>query len=360
MTNSAGRDASWQVDSGRVVRCGIATTTVMTCCRDDAFGSREPMYKATILGAALAMASISSHGAPAPSKGISAPLSASQTVPVRPLIAITIDDLPAHGPLPVGGDRLVIGKAIIAALAAHHAPAFGFMNAGFDSSDPKSSQVLTEWRKAGLSIGNHTFRHSNLDTVGAGAFLADVARNEPAIAAVSGGRDWHWFRYPFLAEGQSATARDAVRSELRRRGYRIAAATMGFGDYAWNDAFARCTARHDTSAIAALETSYLAAAREAAQRSRNLSQAALGRDIPYVLLIHFGAFDARMMPRLLDLYEEMGFGFTTLSKAQADPFYATATDLTVPGPTATLEETARAKQIPIPAGAPLPDAAVCA
>ncbi|WP_267386570.1 polysaccharide deacetylase family protein [Sphingomonas sp. GC_Shp_3] len=299
--------------------------------------------------------------------GVAAPLSnaaprplTQHKSPARPLIALTFDDLPAHGPLPQGGDRLVIGKTIIAALAAHHAPAFGFMNASFGAGDPNAPKVLAAWRAAGLPIGNHTFGHVNLDTVGADAFLADVARNEPALSAVARRADWHWFRYPFLVEGQSDTVREAVRAGLRERGYRIAAVTMSFGDYAWNDAFARCTAHHDEPAIAALETSYLAAARIQAQRSRDLAQAALGHDIPYVLLMHLGAFDARMLPRLLNLYEQMGFGFTTLPAAEAGPFYRAARDLTIPGPTATLEAAARAKHLPIPANAPVPAASVCA
>lgn len=278
----------------------------------------------------------------------------------HPQIALTFDDLPAHGPLPIGGDRLVIANAIIAALKAHHAPAFGFMNAGFGVNDANSPKVLAAWHGAGLPIGNHTFDHVNLDTVGAVAFLADANRNEGPLAAAAGAGDWHWFRYPFLAEGRDPAAREAVRAGLRKSGYRIAAVTMSFSDYAWNDAFARCTAKHDAATIALLETSYLAAARTQAQRSRTLARAALGHDIPYVLLMHLGAFDARMLPRLLALYEAMGFGFTTLAAAERDPFYAASLDLGLPGPTATLEAAASAKHQPIPASAPLPAASICA
>ncbi|EZP53204.1 polysaccharide deacetylase family protein [Sphingomonas sp. RIT328] len=276
-----------------------------------------------------------------------------------PQIALTFDDLPAHGPLPVGGDRLVIAQRIIAALAAQHAPATGFVNGGFGAGDAQAGKVIAAWRRAGLPIGNHTFGHVNLDQVGAPAFLADADRNEAGIKAAAGTGDWHWFRYPFLAEGQAAATRDAVRSGLKARGYRIAAVTMSFGDYAWNDAFARCTAKQDAGAVQALEASYLAAARAQAQRSRDLAKAAMGHDIPYVLLLHLGAFDARMAPRLLALYRSMGFGFTTLAAAEADPFYAAAVDPAKPGPTATLEAAARAAGKPVPADAPLPPATLC-
>lgn len=278
----------------------------------------------------------------------------------RPQIALTFDDLPAHGPLPAGGDRAAIAAEIIAALATHHAPAFGFLNGGFGAGDPASPEVLAAWHAARLPIGNHTFSHLNLETVGAAAFLADAKRNEGPLAAAAGAQDWRWFRYPFLSEGSDPAARDTVRAALRREGYRIAAVTMSFGDYAWNDAYARCVGKRDEAAIGALETSYLAAARAQALRSRALAQRALGRDIPYVLLMHLGAFDARMLPRLLTLYETMGFGFTTLPAAETDPFYAAARDLSLPGPSPTLEAAARAKGLPIPVNAALPAATICA
>lgn len=219
--------------------------------------------------------------------------------------------------------------------------------------------MVAAWRRAGLPIGNHSWSHGNLATTTAPAFLADVARNEPALAAAGKGSDWRWFRYPFLSEGKDMAQVGAVRAGLRAKGYRIAAVTMSFGDYGWNDAYARCVAKNDAAAITSLETSFLAAARAQALRSRALSQAALGRDIPYVLLMHLGAFDARMMPRLLAQYREMGFTFTTLQRAEADPFYAAATDLALPGPSPTLEAAAAAKGVPIPADAPLPPATLC-
>ena len=276
-----------------------------------------------------------------------------------PQIALTFDDMPAHGPLPVGDDRLAIANGIIAALQAARVPAFGFYNGTF-ADDPTSPQVVAAWRRAGLPIGNHSWSHGNLATMTAPAFLADVARNEPALAAVGKGSDWHWFRYPFLSEGKDAAQTAAVRAGLRADGYRVAAVTMSFGDYGWNDAYARCVAKKDDAAIAGLETSFLAAARAQALRSRALSQAALGRGIPYVLLLHLGAFDARMMPRLIALYRDMGFGFTTLAKAEADPFYAGATDLSRPGPSPTLEAAAAAKGVAVPPNAPLPPATLCA
>lgn len=277
-----------------------------------------------------------------------------------PTLALTFDDLPAHGPLPQGGDRLVIADTIIAALARHHAPAFGFVNGGFDVDDANSPKVLAHWRAAGLPLGNHTFDHRNLAQNSAASFLEQVEKNEATIAPLMAGQDWKWFRYPFLSEGDTPEKRDAVRSWLGAHGYKAAAVTMSFGDYAWNDAYARCVAKGDARAIDGLERSYLAAARSEAERQIALSRAALGRDVPQVLLMHLGAFDARIIERLLTLYEQLGLRFVPLAETAQDSFYTAAADLTKPGPTPTLESAAAARSVAVPPSAVvLPGPALC-
>ena len=273
-----------------------------------------------------------------------------------PAIALTFDDLPAHGPLPPGVSRLDIVRDTIAALKAHGAPAFGFLNGGFGVDDPQSPAVLAAWRAAGFPLGNHTYSHLNLDNNDPAQFEAEVVRNEPLLRARMGDADWHWLRYPFLAEGDTPAKRDAVRQFLGHAGYRIAAVTMNFDDWKWNDLYGRCAIKTDKAAIADLEARYLAAAREGALRARAASAALYGQDIPYVLLMHLGAFDARMLPRLLDLYREMGFRFTTLPQAERDAFYRGAIDLTVPGPSPSLASAAAAKGIALPS-TPLPSPA---
>src|SRR4029453_15824522 len=66
----------------------------------------------------------------------------------------------------------------------------------------------------------------------------------------------------------------------------------------------------------------LQAAREGIAYSRELSRKLYRRDIPYVLLVHNGAFTARMLPRLIELYRSSGFPFVNLPDAERDPAYA--------------------------------------
>jgi len=183
---------------------------------------------------------------------------------------------------------------------------YGFVNAGPIAQDPSLQAVLDAWRAAGFPLGNHTWSHANFDKLSMAEIETEITRNEPAIQ----GGDWHWFRYPFLIEGTDPKKRAEIRSFLKGRGYRIAAVTMTFGDYEWNGPYARCMAKHDDAAIAELERSYLAAARDSAELSRKAAGS------PYVLLMHIGAFDARVLPKLLAQYKEAGFRFVTLPEAE--------------------------------------------
>lgn len=237
-------------------------------------------------------------------------------------IAITFDDLPAHGPLPPGVTRMDVISKIIAALRdAHVPPTFGFMNAGLVQEQPADKEVLTAWRAAGNPLGNHTWSHINLNQHTPEEFENDFTRNEILLKELMGNQDWKWLRFPYLAEGASPQKRAAIRKFLAERGYKIAGVTMSFGDYMWTDTYARCNAKGDAKAISELRTAFLSAAAENANYSRQLAQLLYGHDIPYVLLMHVGALDAEMLPDLLRLYQSMGFEFVSLANAESGPFY---------------------------------------
>ena len=255
-------------------------------------------------------------------------------------IAITFDDLPAHGSLPPGETRLEVASKIIGALRdAHVPPTYGFVNGVRIEEQPADAAVLQAWRDAGYPLGNHGWSHMNLNQHPLEEFESDISRNEPILGRLMKAKndDWHWFRFPFLAEGDTPEKNSGIRAFLAQHGYKTAAVTMSFGDYIWNEPYARCKAKSDEKAIAFLAESYLAAADDAIRYSRSMSHTLYGHDIPYVLLMHIGAFDAEMLPRLLDLYRAKGVQFVTLKEAESDEFYRRDTDLRQSPGATTLE-----------------------
>jgi len=276
---------------------------------------------------------------------------AQAATPVK--MALTFDDLPNHSALPPGVSRMdVTGRLLAAFHDARTGPVYGFINGVGEEREPDALGVLSLWRAAGHPLANHGWSHMDLNTNSLADWEADIVRNEPLLERHMAGQDWRWVRYPFLSEGETPEKHVAVRKMLKARGYRIASVTMSFGDYAWNEPYARCMAKGDAASVAVLEASFLKAAKDSLDHSRSLSAALHGRDIPYVLLMHAGAFDARMMPRLLAMYRENGVTFVGLEEVERDRFYAAdfkteATDV----PT-TLENAMKAKGLALPPKAP--------
>jgi peptidoglycan/xylan/chitin deacetylase (PgdA/CDA1 family) len=264
-------------------------------------------------------------------------------------IAFTFDDLPAHGPLPPGETRTEVATQVLKVLKkAHMSPVYGFVNGLAVEEHPETGAVLAAWRAAGNPLGNHTWSHMNLNQHSLQEFEQDAEKNEGLLELQMKGMDWKWFRFPFLADGDTAAKKMGFRVYLAEHGYRIAAVTLSFSDYEWNEPYARCEAKHNGREIRWLESSYLKAAEEDIGYRRAMAQKLFGVDIPYVLLMHIGAFDARMLPRLLRVYQERGFRFVTLEEAEKDPFYKYDVDpKLLPGPD-TLEGAMLEKHLPVP------------
>ena len=80
----------------------------------------------------------------------------------QPQIAITIDDLPVHGPYPAGETPIDVTHKVISALKADGVEAYGFVNGSWTEKDASTAEVLRAWKDAGLPLGNHGWSHRHL------------------------------------------------------------------------------------------------------------------------------------------------------------------------------------------------------
>ena len=239
-------------------------------------------------------------------------------------VALTFDDLPAHGPLPGRLNRVDIIDSIIHSVkAANSPPVYGFVNAVNLREDGKNNApVLEHWRAAGFLVGNHTYTHMDLDANSVEAFEKDLIENESALEKYAGGEDWHWLRFPYLHEGDTAEKHHAIEAFLRQRGYKVAEVTLSFEDYAYNEPYARCVAKNDEQSIDWLKQSYISSAADELARGQRLAEEIYGRDVKHVMLLHVGGFETVMLPKLLDLLKRRGYKLITLPEAESDPVYA--------------------------------------
>jgi peptidoglycan-N-acetylglucosamine deacetylase len=137
-------------------------------------------------------------------------------------VALTFDDLPLNGTLPLGARQSDFARDTIGVLRRHRIPpSYGFINAGKLERNPDGAKALRIWADGGHPLANHTYNHLDLTRSSVEDFQREILRNEPVLSLLmpSEGRlrrlDWRWFRYPYLHEGDTATASHRPRSISR-------------------------------------------------------------------------------------------------------------------------------------------------
>jgi peptidoglycan-N-acetylglucosamine deacetylase len=286
---------------------------------------------ATLVALSWLLGSACAAPPPAPPPLASAPLAppAPPAVHEGVEIAITVDDLPAHGPLAAGQTRLSIVDRLLAAFAKHRLPpVYGFVNGKKVDDDPALESVLRRWTSAGQPLGNHAWSHMSLNKASIADYLADIDKGEGVLQRlVPDASVWKVYRYPFLFEGDTEEKRAAVRQHLDEHGYTIAHVSIDADDWAFNAPFARCSEKGDAAALASLREDFVRGHVEELGRVRAMGRSLAGREVKHVLLLHAGVADADAIDALLTAYEREGARFVGLREALSDPFYAMA-----PGP----------------------------
>lgn len=280
---------------------------------------------------------------------VSGAVPAPTSSPASVEVAVTVDDLPQHGPTIAGQTPLDLARRMARTLRAHAVPpVYGFVNASKADEDPSLVPVLTTWRDEGQVLGNHTYSHKSLDATALADYLADVTRDEALLARLEPTPAvWHVFRYPFLFEGKDLDKRRAVKRFLAEHGYRIAEVSIDADDWAFNPPFARCSALGKTSELARLRGDFVAAHVDELRRMRALGRQLTGGEIRHVLLLHLGVADVDALDALLTALEHEGARWVSLDRALDDPFYAGDPDIPFAGGAAFPYVVARARGVKV-------------
>jgi peptidoglycan-N-acetylglucosamine deacetylase len=247
-----------------------------------------------------------------------------RSAPVQ--IAITVDDLPLHGPLPPGETRFGLAQRMLSVLHQHQvAEAFGFVNGQKIERDATLIAVLDAWTQARQPLGNHGFRHLSLDDVTVETAFDDVLANERVLKQQ--GPLQRWYRFPFLREGDSLAKRRAMRSLLKTAGYRIAEVSIDADDWAFNQPFVRCALKGDAVQQEQLKTLLVTNHVEELRRMRQMTAGQVYREVPQVLLLHLGGAEVASLDALLTAFENEGAQWISLQTAMEDPYYQHDPDL---------------------------------
>ena len=232
-------------------------------------------------------------------------------------LAITIDDFDlADSHLLTGAQR---DARIRAALARHRIKAAGFV-AGKYVHQPLSGRVLSSWSDEGHIIGNHSFSHSYYGAQDPDAYMADILKCEALLSPYPAFRKL--FRYPFLAEGKTAEARDALRQRLHAAGYRIGHVTIDASDWYVDQRLNARLDRDPKADLAPYRKFYLAHLWDRATFYDGLARKLFGGPVEHTLLLHHRLTTALFLEDVLNMFRTRGWRLVDAEAAFASPIFA--------------------------------------
>jgi peptidoglycan/xylan/chitin deacetylase (PgdA/CDA1 family) len=247
--------------------------------------------------------------------------------PATRTVAITLDDLPGAG-APTLAQAVSMNRDVLRALRGAGAPAIGFVNEAklqVEGERDERVAVLKGWLDAGMTLGNHGYRHQDLSKIPLAEYQDDVLRGEVITRRLLEDRKLPlvYYRHPYTHTGATAEVRQAFERFLAERKYRIAPFTIEHSDWMFADLYGDALERRDGKQAASIRASYLAHLDQMCGWFETLSRETFGREIAQVLLIHVNRLNAETLPDMLALLRKRGYRFVTLDEALADEAYRT-------------------------------------
>ena len=232
-------------------------------------------------------------------------------------IAVTIDDFDLKDShLLTGAQR---DARIRATLAGHRIKAAGFV-AGKYVHQPLSGRVLKSWSDEGHVIDNQSLSHAYYGTQDTDAYMADILKCEALLSGYPGFRKL--FRYPFLAEGKTADARDALRQHLHAAGYRIGHVTIDASDWYVDQRLNARLERDPRADLAPYRKFYLAHLWDRATFYDALARKLFGGPVEHTLLLHHRLTTALFLDDVLKMFQSRGWRLIDAQAAFASPIFA--------------------------------------
>ncbi|WP_237713849.1 polysaccharide deacetylase family protein [Novosphingobium sp. Rr 2-17] len=234
-----------------------------------------------------------------------------------PGIAVTIDDFDlSDTALMSGNDR---DTAIRKALQRHKVKAGGFV-AGKYVDGELSPRILSAWSDGGHILGNHSYSHQYFGGKSPDELMADIMKCEPLLSGYPGFRKL--FRFPYLAEGNTADGRDKMRMLLRQHEYANAHVTIDTSDW-YIDNRLKARLKADPKAqIAPYRRFYLDHIWDRATFYDSLSRSLFGHSIDHTILLHHRLTTGLFLDDMLSMFRERGWRLIDATAAFASPVFA--------------------------------------
>lgn len=242
-------------------------------------------------------------------------------------MAITVDDLPVQLGRHDSVTLLLMNEEIVGHLMEAKAPAIGFVNEAKLYREGEvvdfKLKMLSLWADKGLELGNHTYSHLDYNNLTPAEFFKIIEDGEEHSKALmeKAGKEFTYFRHPFLHRGNTAEKVNLLEKYLKSRGYVEAPVTIDNSEWIFANAFDKAFREHDTGLMEQIGNSYVGYMVEKARHYERQSDKLFGRQIDQVLLIHANLLNSAYLGKLLQAYSEIGYRFASLEEVLKDPAY---------------------------------------
>lgn len=242
-------------------------------------------------------------------------------------IAVTIDDLPVVSTRTDLKNRQEITRKLLAHVTKAKVPAIGFVNEkklyDGDKRDEAQVDLLREWLKAGLELGNHTFSHLSLHDNSLEKYQADILKGEIITKELLAEKSlkMRFFRHPYLWTGLSLEIKADLGKFLTAHNYTIAPVTMDNADYIFSRAYDNAYDKKDKKSMREIGAAYVEYMENCFDYWERQSVKLFGREIKFILLLHANFINSDYFDDLAKVLKKRDYKFVILEDALRDEAY---------------------------------------
>jgi peptidoglycan/xylan/chitin deacetylase (PgdA/CDA1 family) len=229
-------------------------------------------------------------------------------------ISISFDDAPREDTAYFTGK--VRAKKLIQSLRDAEVARAAFYLNPLRMEKGESRERILAYAKAGHLLGNHTYDHGDLRKVGAKQFVASIEKAHAVLKTFAGFAPW--FRYPYLARGDTQLERDFVYQALDRLGYRDAYITVDHSDWYMDVLFQDAVREGKKIDFGALERLYVEVLYDSVRFYDELAVRVLGRSPKHVILLHENDLNALFVGKLIQFLRTQGWRIISPESAYED------------------------------------------
>lgn len=229
-------------------------------------------------------------------------------------VALTFDDAPMdNGPMFTGDERTSKIIQHLKDKGVEHAAFFvvtrNTVSLGMDR--------IKRYADAGHFIANHTHTHQAIAAMGTANYIDGIRKADSALKQLKGFRPW--FRYPFLDEGKTESARDSIRAALKEMNLINGYVTVDDYDWHLNHLLRQAIQKKQKVNSDLLKEIYIDHIWKSILFYDDVSKKTLGRSAKHVLLLHENDLAAQYLGDLIDFIRSKGWKIISPEEAYKDP-----------------------------------------